>query len=100
MVLGSSVPTIFPQMTTIDVFQSILPVSSTVILAGFGDKILLGCWLTLVAIKNGGTNILGIVFVDVEAVCKVEQNVPPKQCDQKQSPNVYKSCPKIISLEK
>ena len=23
-----------------------------------------------------------------------------KQCDQKKSPNVYKSCPKMISLEK
>ena len=25
--------------------------------------------------------------------------VIPKQCDQKKSPNVHKSCPKIISLE-
>ena len=24
----------------------------------------------------------------------------PDQCDQKKSPNVYKSCPKMISLEK
>ena len=27
-------------------------------------------------------------------------HLPPKQCDQKKSPNVYKSCPEMISLEK
>ena len=28
------------------------------------------------------------------------KKVPEGQCDQKKSPNVYKSCPKMISLEK
>ena len=29
-----------------------------------------------------------------------KDNVGDKQCDQKKWPNVYKSCPKMISLEK
>ena len=29
-----------------------------------------------------------------------EANDDGNQCDQKKSPNVYKSCPKMISLEK
>ena len=30
----------------------------------------------------------------------VLQSKYPNQCDQKKLPNVYKSCPKMISLEK
>ena len=29
-----------------------------------------------------------------------KKNVPIYQCDQKKSPNVYKTCPKMILLEK
>ena len=30
----------------------------------------------------------------------IKSEVSKEQCDQKKLPNVYKSCPKIISLEK
>ena len=36
------------------------------------------------------------VYFDIQT----NQDLPTYQCDQKKSPNVYKSCPKMISLEK
>ena len=34
------------------------------------------------------------------AMINVTKYLGHSQCDQKKSPNVYKSCPKLISLEK